>query len=210
MSQVVKKLWDLKLFSDIRVYAVGISGNPDDDIIDTVDLEFNIIEVPTLNIVEIEGIKKGQRTDLLKELNLSKGAKANENLVTTTRNFIEKKYKDKGFLNADALVRVREVKDTLGNNDVDMKIDIDKGEKVKIESITFEGNSELSDKKLRKAMKNTKEKSFFVPVTVMSPKIYSVESPMGISLGLCEKAKVLVKRSNPNSSFCTNGLVISL
>lgn len=161
LSQVVKKLWDLKLFSDIRVYAVGIKGDPNDDVIDTINLEFNIIEVPTLNSVVIEGVKKGQKKDLLAELNLSKGAKANENLVTTTRNFIEKKYQDKGFVNADALVRIREVEDTLGNNLVDMKIEIDKNEKVKIASINFEGNEQLSDKKLRKAMKNTKEKNFF-------------------------------------------------
>jgi len=160
LSQVVKKLWDLKLFSDIRVYAVGIKGDPNDEIIDTIDLEFNIIEVPNLNTIEIDGVKKNKKKELLKELNLSKGVKANENLVTTTRNFIEKKYKDKGFLYADALVRIREVEDTLGNNLVDMKIEIDKNEKVKISSIDFEGNEQFSDKKLRKAMKNTKEKNF--------------------------------------------------
>ncbi len=161
LSNVVKKLWELKLFSDIRVYATGIKGDPNDGIIDTIDLEFNIIEVPNLNVIEIEGLSKNRKKDLLKELNLTKGVKANENLVTNTRNFIEKKYKDKGFLNADALVRVREVEDTLGNNLVDMKIEIDKGEKVKIAEINFEGNEQISDKKLRKAMKNTKEKSFF-------------------------------------------------
>ncbi|BAO55048.1 outer membrane protein assembly factor BamA [Nonlabens marinus] len=160
LSNVVKKLWELKLFSDIRVYATGIKGDPNDGIIDTIDLEFNIIEVPTLKSIEIDGLSKNRKKDLLKELNLTKGTKANENLVTTTRNFIEKKYKDKGFLYADALVRVREVEDTLGNNLVDMKIEIDKGEKVKIAEINFEGNEQISDKKLRKAMKNTKEKNF--------------------------------------------------
>lgn len=159
LSQVVKKLWDLKLFSDIRVFAVGIKGDPNDDVIDTIDLEFNIIEVPNLNEIKIEGLSKNRSNDLLKELNLTKGTKANENLVTTTRNFIEKKYKDKGFVNADALVRIREVEDTLGNTGVDMKIEINKNEKVKISSININGNEQLSDKKLRKAMKNTKQKS---------------------------------------------------
>jgi outer membrane protein insertion porin family len=160
LSSVVKKMWDLKLFSDIRIFATGITGDPDDDIIDTIDLEINIVEVPTLNSIVIDGIKKRKQEDLIKELNLAKGAKANENLVTNTRNFIENKYKDKGFINADALVRVREVKDTVGENLVDMKIDIDKGKKVKIAEINFEGNTQISDKKLRKAMKNTKEKNF--------------------------------------------------
>ncbi|WP_194851394.1 outer membrane protein assembly factor BamA [Nonlabens antarcticus] len=161
LSSVVKKLWELKLFSDIRVFATGIKGDPSDDIIDTINLEFNITEVPTLEEIKVEGLSKNRTKDLLKELNLSKGAKANENLVTTTRNFVEKKYKDKGFINADALVRVREVNDTLGNNLVDMNIVLDKGEKVKISDITFEGNEQVDDKKLRKAMKNTKRKNFF-------------------------------------------------
>jgi outer membrane protein insertion porin family len=161
VSTAVKKLWGTKLFSNVKVEAVGITGDPNDDIIDILDIEFTIVEVPTLNKIEIDGLSKNKKKDLLKELNLTKGTKANENLVTTTRNFTEKKYKDKGFLNADALVRIREVEDTLGNNNVDMKIEIDKGEKVKITEINFEGNDQLSEKKLRKAMKNTKEKSFF-------------------------------------------------
>ena len=41
-----------------------------------------------------------------------------------------------------------------------MLIKIDKGQKVKIKAITFEGNEKIDDKKLRKAMKNTKKKNF--------------------------------------------------
>ena len=40
-----------------------------------------------------------------------------------------------------------------------MVLNIDKGEKVKIKNINFNGNEKLSDKKLRKAMKNTKRKN---------------------------------------------------
>ncbi|KQC34489.1 membrane protein [Nonlabens sp. YIK11] len=161
LSNAITKLWGTKLFSYIRVDAVGITGDPNDDKIDILDIEFVIEEVPTLNTIKIDGLKKNQSKDLLKELNLTKGTKANENLITNTRNFIEKKYQDKGFLYADALVRIRDVEDTLGNNYVDMKIEVDKNEKVKIKSIDFEGNTQLSDKKLRKALKNTKQKNFF-------------------------------------------------
>ena len=40
-----------------------------------------------------------------------------------------------------------------------MVINIDKGTKVKVKSIDFEGNSELTDAKLKKAFKNTKQKN---------------------------------------------------
>ena len=39
-----------------------------------------------------------------------------------------------------------------------MVVNVNKGDKVKIRSISFEGNEQLSDKKLRKALKNTKQK----------------------------------------------------
>lgn len=159
LNQVTKKLWGSKLFSDIRIFRTAIIGDPTDDIIDTVNLEIQIEEVPNLNDVVIEGVRKGKAKDLKKELELEKGTKATENLVTNTRNYIENKYRDKGFLYADALVRTREAKDSTDKKMVDMKIEIDKGKKPKISSIEFTGNELLSDKKLRKAMKNTKQRN---------------------------------------------------
>ncbi len=161
LSGVVKKMWDLKLFSDIRVYATGIQGDPTDDIIDTINLEIFIVEVPSLRNVEMTGLRKGKIKDLTEELKLTKGRKATENLVTNTRSFIENKYRKKGFLYADALVRIREVQDTTDSNQVDMKIDVNKGKKPKISYITFEGNQQLPAKKLRGAMRNTKQRNIF-------------------------------------------------
>jgi outer membrane protein insertion porin family len=40
-----------------------------------------------------------------------------------------------------------------------MIVSIDKGEKVRIDKISFDGNEKLSEKKLKKAMKNTKQKN---------------------------------------------------
>lgn len=157
ISQAIKKLWDLKLFSDVRLYQTAILDDPNSDI-DIINLEINIVEVPNLNDVVIAGLKKNQIKDLQAELKLTKGRKATENLITTTRSFIENKYRDKGYLYADALVRIREVNDTTPNsNKVDMKIDVNRGKKVKITDITFDGNELIPDKKLRMAMKNTKK-----------------------------------------------------
>ncbi|MEP0675734.1 MAG: POTRA domain-containing protein, partial [Nonlabens ulvanivorans] len=163
LSDVVKKLWDLKLFSDIRFYKTSVIPDPDGGELEIINLELNIVEVPNLSNVEITGIKERKAKDLRDELKLTSGRKATENLVTNTRNFIENKYKDDGYLYADALVRVREVIDTTdqSTNRVDMKIDINKGEKVKVEEITFTGNQLIEDKKLRKAMKNTKRRNPF-------------------------------------------------
>jgi outer membrane protein insertion porin family len=83
----------------------------------------------------------------------------NENLITTTKNYIENKYKKDGYYNTKVNINV--VPDTATVNQVNMVVNIDKGEKIKIAEIDFIGNEKLSDKTLRKAMKDNK-KNFFV------------------------------------------------
>ncbi len=147
ISTAIKKLGKLGLFSDIDFYITQIKG-------DSIYLELNINELPKLSEAKIVGIKKGKAEELLKETDLKSGKIVNENLLTTTKNYIENKYKKDGFYKTK--VNINTINDTTDVNNVKMLVTIDKGEKVKIASINFEGNEKFSDKKLRKAMKNTK------------------------------------------------------
>ena len=79
-----------------------------------------------------------------------------DNLIVTTKNYFTKKYTDKGFLKTKVNLDVK--KDTSDINIVNMTIFIDKGSKIKIKDILFKEIKHFLDKKLRKAMKNTKEK----------------------------------------------------
>ncbi|WP_431137075.1 outer membrane protein assembly factor BamA [Psychroserpens mesophilus] len=154
ISNAVKKLWTSKLFSSIDIYLVKTEGNK-------AYLEINLADLPELNELEIQGVKKSKKEDIIKDNNLTKGVKVTENLITTTRNFLTNKYKKNGFLNTKVTVNTTEVpNDSIEKSRVNMLVYIDKGEKVKIDKITFNGNEKLSDKKLRKAMKNTKKKNF--------------------------------------------------
>lgn len=155
ISNAIKKLWNSNLFSDVNIYIDRIEGN-------VIYLELNIQELPELDVVEVVGInKKGKKEEIIKENNLKKGVKVTENLITTTRNYLKKKYLKEGYLNSDIKVNTISKKDSTGKTLVKMVVDIDKGEKVKISKINFEGNEKLSDAKLRKAMKKTKQKNFF-------------------------------------------------
>ncbi|MBY0487364.1 MAG: outer membrane protein assembly factor BamA [Flavobacteriaceae bacterium] len=147
ISNAIKKLGKLGLFSEIDFYVNNIKG-------DSIYLDLDIVELPKLDEVKFVGVKKNKVEDLVKENSLTKGKIVNENLLTTTKNYLENKYKKDGFYNTK--VNIRTVADTTGNS-VDLVVNIDKGEKIKIKSIAFEGNEKFSDKKLRKAMKNTKE-----------------------------------------------------
>ncbi|RAJ14670.1 BamA/OMP85 family outer membrane protein [Olleya aquimaris] len=151
ISNAIKKLWKSNLFSDIEVYLLNTEG-------DSASLEIRLADLPELKEVTITGVKKGKQETIIKENKLLKGTKVTENLVTTTKNYLENKYKKNGFLNAKVKVITTEVvTDSISKPLVNMTVNIDKGEKVKVKSIDFEGNSVLSDKKLRKAMKNTKQ-----------------------------------------------------
>ena len=92
------------------------------------------------------------------EKGLKKGLKISESFLETTENYIINKYRKDGFLNTKVTIQTK--KDTVGTNFEKLLIFIDRGERVKINSITFDGNDEFSDRKLRKKFKNTKTKFF--------------------------------------------------
>ncbi|MGB5172855.1 outer membrane protein assembly factor BamA [Eudoraea sp.] len=151
ISAVIKKLWDLELFSDIEFYISRIEGQ-------TIYLELDIVERPTLSKVTIYGIKKKKVDEIIKETDLKKGKKITESFIANTKNYIENKYKKDGYYNAN--VNIATAVDTSDTNAESMVVNIKTGNKVKIDKIDIEGNKMISDKQLRKALKNTKQKQF--------------------------------------------------
>jgi outer membrane protein insertion porin family len=150
ISAAIKKLGKLGLFDEISFYINRIEN-------DSVYLDLDIKELPKLKEVKFVGVKKGKVEALIKDNSLTKGKVVNENLITTTKNYIENKYKKDGYYNTKVNINI--VTDTAAVNQVNMLVSIDKGNKIKISNIDFVGNDKLSDKALRKAMKDTKQKN---------------------------------------------------
>jgi len=152
IANAVKTLWKSNLFSSIDIYVTNIDGN-------TANLEINLIDLPELLNLTVDGVKKGKKEEVINENNLKTGQKVTENLLATTKNYLTNKYKKKGFLNTKVNITTSQVIDSVEKERVNMSIKIDKGQKVKIKAITFDGNEQIKDKKLRGAMKNTKRKN---------------------------------------------------
>ena len=152
ISNAIKKLWKSELFHDIELYVIKIEDN-------TAFLEIQLSDLPELNKVTITGVKKSKKEPILKDNNLKKGVKVTENLITTTKNYLNNKYKKEGFLNSKVSISTSEVLDSINKKRVDMVLNINKGNKIKVKDIVFNGNSVIKSKKLRKAMKNTKKKN---------------------------------------------------
>jgi len=152
ISNAIKKLGKLGLFSDIDFYVDRVEN-------DSIWLELNINELPKLSEVKFTGVKKGKIDDLTKETSLTKGKVVNENLITTTKNYIENKYKKDGYFSTK--VNINTIPDTTAGNQVKMVVAIDRGTKVKIDEIDFDGNTKFTDARLRRSMKGTKQRNFF-------------------------------------------------
>jgi outer membrane protein insertion porin family len=158
ISAAIKKLWKLGLFSDVDFMVNEIRG-------DSIFLELAINELPKLSDVKLQGVKKGKQEGLIKDTDLTKGKIVNENLLTNTKNYIENKYKKDGFYNTKVSINV--IPDS--TNTVKMVVNIDKGKKVRVSKINFTGNEQLTQSQLKKAMKNTKQKSFPNPIRLFKP-----------------------------------------
>ena len=152
VSSVINKLWNLDLFSDINFYAKNITEK-------SITLEIEIEELPTLNEVKINGIKKNKIQNILKETELDKGKKLSESFLTNTKNYIINKFKKEGYLNTK--INIRNIEDSTQVNTLNLLINIDKGERVKIRDINFKGNEKFKGKSLVSKLKNIKEKKFY-------------------------------------------------
>jgi outer membrane protein insertion porin family len=154
LSNAIKKLWGSNLFSSVNVYKTKIEDG-------IINLEIELNDLPELTELEISGVKKRKKEEIVKENKLQSGVKVTENLITTTKNYLENKYRKKGFFNAKVIINTEKVIDSTNKSKVKMTLDIEKGNKLKVNQIRFNGIDQLKSKTLEKAMKNTKRKKFY-------------------------------------------------
>ncbi len=148
-SGILNKLWNLDLFSDVNFFVTKVDG-------DKISIELAIEELPTLSEYKINGVKKSKTQNIIEETDIKKGKKLSESFLTNTKNYIKNKYKKDGFL--DTKVNINTIKDSIDNNTYKMVVNIDKGPRIKIKNISFIGNEIYSQNKLKRKLKNTKQK----------------------------------------------------
>lgn len=153
ITQAIKRYWRHGLFSNVSISATKIERNK-------IYLKISLTQRPRISQINYSGIKKSEREELEKRLGLVKGNQITPNLVDRAKILIKRFFDDKGFKNAEINILQRD--DISAENQVIVDIDIDKKEKIKVHQITIDGNTILSDKKLKRVMKKTNEKSRLV------------------------------------------------
>lgn len=152
ISKAVANLWEQGLFSDVEIKATKI-------VADKIFLDIFLQERPRLSAFYFKGIKKSQATDIKEKLSLVRGTQVTKNKIQRALNVIKNFYIDKGYLDVD--VNVVEKNDTALNNHVILGFEIKKNNRVKISQINIEGNETFPDAKLRRKMKDTKQKIWY-------------------------------------------------
>jgi len=161
-SKAITNLWRQRFFSNVQIYITSVHDN-------FIDLEMNVVERPKLGTFQYIGPKKSEKDELQTKMNLVRGTIITENTKRNGREVIEKYYRDKGYMNVK--VTIEEKPDPTFINANSLTFHVDKGSKVRVNEINFFGNQTVSDIKLKKQMKGTKEMSKFTlhPEQIPSP-----------------------------------------
>ena len=149
IGKSIRKLWAQGILGDVSVTIARIEGSK-------IFLDYNLKERPRLSKFTFSGIRNGQKEDLTKKITLIRGKVVTDALLNNTRTQVRKFFVNKGYL--DAKVNVVQVADSSLSNSVALRIDVEKGSKVRIHDIAFDGNKAFKDSKLRGKFKKTKER----------------------------------------------------
>ncbi|MDN5290377.1 MAG: outer membrane protein insertion porin family [Anaerophaga sp.] len=149
ISDAVKKYWEYGLFSDVRITAEKIEGN-------NIYLNIYLQERPRLSEINFSGLKKSEIEDVTSKISMMKGSQVTPYLIDRAKRYIQQHFVQKGFYNTEVTIVQRD--DPSKPNHVFLDIEVDKKDKVKVNSLEFEGNEVFSDRKLNRFMKKTNEK----------------------------------------------------
>lgn len=165
IRKAIDKLWKQGLFEDISISATKISD-------DLIFLNINLKERPRLSRFTFKGVRKAEADDIREKIKLVSNDVVTENVIIRTTNIIKKHFTDKGFLNTT--VNIEQKRDSANSNNVSLVINVNKGSKVRINSINIIGNKLVTDSQLKAAMKETKEKGVVQPFIILDKLIFGL------------------------------------
>lgn len=143
ITEAVKRFWRNGLFSNVAIEVDSLVGNK-------AYLRIKLTQRPRVSQINYSGVKKGEREDLENRIGLLKDNQLTPNMIDRAKFLIKKYFDEKGYKNAEIEILQRD--DVTSPDKTIVDINIDKKEKVKINSITIEGNRALSTKKIKGSM----------------------------------------------------------
>jgi outer membrane protein insertion porin family len=149
-SKALNNLWNQHLFSNMQIFFTKLQDNK-------LFIEINVTERPALSKFHILGVKKADQDELKNKIGLVPSRVVTENTKRTAEDVIKRFYTDKGF--QSATVKIEEVQDPNLPNSIILNLYITKGNKVRIDNVSFFGNDNVNEQRLKKQLKGTKERT---------------------------------------------------
>lgn len=152
-SKAIDNIWKQNYFGGVEVFLTKLTNGNE------IEVEISVTERPRLSNFYFRGIKKGDAEDLTGKIGLVRSRVVTESMKRSAIEAIKKFYADKAYLNTQVTIAI--TKDTLFENFINLTFYVGKGYKVKVDGINIVNNESISDAKLKKQMKGTKERSRF-------------------------------------------------
>ena len=154
ISNVLRKLTVQNYFEDVGLYIDHLSASRD-----TAWFRIELQERPRISRWTFSGVKSGDKKELQERLHIRRGGEFSQYVESTSIGIIKRYYAEKGYLLCDVKAEVQ--KDTVVRNAIRVNFAVDRGPKVKIKDINFNGNEHVSDFKLARSMKKTKSNKIY-------------------------------------------------
>jgi outer membrane protein insertion porin family len=140
ITEAVKRYWKHGLFSNVSITADSIVNSK-------VYLCIHLSLRPRITGINYYGVKKSEREDLETKMGLIKDIQLTPNLLDRARIWGKKYFEDKGFKNVE--ISFQQTDDLSETGKVILDVNIDKKDKVKVYSITVDGNHSLTMKQIK-------------------------------------------------------------
>jgi len=166
ITDTISRLWKQGLVKDVAIYAARTTDR-------RVLLTIDITECPRLSGYSFEGIKRKEQKKLRKKLTLAKGKIVTDALIGETKKAIQDYYVEAGYRHPS--VSIVSTHDPTCNDCVQLQIKVDRGSKLAIGSVYFEGNERIESDLLKSQMRYTREKPRFTLVKDLFKKVLTLQ-----------------------------------
>ena len=170
IQNAMVRLWSQRYFEDIQIGA-AIEG-------DSVDLEVILRERPRVMNWAVSGVSKGKSKDLIDEvLKLKRGHELSDHIIDRNIKLIKAHYAEKGFLDCEVDVKIEP--DTIVKQAVNVTLNVDKKNRIRVGELEFTGNTAFPSKRLARTFKKThKVSAYFWQKTKFIEKEYEEDKEL--------------------------------
>ncbi len=149
-GEAVKALYRLNLFSDVKIVEKEREGR-------RIRLLIRVKEEPRLAGFTYDGVSEKDRRELERVIPLFPGSRVRHGDLDIAKQAIRRFYQGKEYPLAKVSVETR----SAGENAVSLAISVDRGPRVKVRTIKFEGNEHVDAGQLRSQMRETRTGSWW-------------------------------------------------